>query len=102
MNWIDVDDRMPPPQMDVLVFCPSPYGNGNKRTARATYVERFSVPAPDDGDLDNDYYEQNPDDEEWYLREGWYESPVFGEVFEHISADKITHWMKIPTMHAET
>ena len=88
--------------MDVLVFCPNPYGNGNKRTARATYVQQFSVIAPDDADIDSDCYEQNPEDEEWYLREGWYESSVFIELFEPISADKITHWMKIPTMQTET
>lgn len=99
MHWINAKQELPPSQMDVLVFCPDPYRTGQCRTARATFIDKYSFMITESDEIE--YGEKCPHDEEYYLPEGWYESPVFGEQFSPIPDGAVTHWMKIPTMKKE-
>ena len=72
-KWIDVKDRLPEPETDVLVVCNQ---NG--------YV--FVCPAIDE------------ESDDYYIPEGWWENRKFNpdDVYNNLIDCAVTHWMPLP------
>ena len=96
--WISVKDRLPESGKYVLATCEirSLYGYKKQYVCEAFYAKERSISAgryPEDDDC----YDYSEEDDEYYLKEGWYEVihnwDEFGGV---LIGDFVTHWMPLP------
>lgn len=109
-GWIPVADRMPSPEMAVLVSLLhdvnyqgryDPKTHPVKRLwTRAMWVPKFHREC--DGDFD-DFGESEDYDEagdRYYWPEGWYETPLEGERYWILTEREytVTHWTKAPAL----
>ena len=97
-GWISVKDRLPESGKHVLVTCEirSMYGYKKQYVCEAFHAEKHSLPEgkyPEDTDC----YDYSEEDDEYYLKEGWYEVihnwDDYGSV---VIGDFVTHWMPLP------
>jgi hypothetical protein len=97
-GWISVKDRVPESGKHVLATCEikSLYGYKNRYVCEAFYAEEYSIPEgkyPEDTDC----YDYNEEDDEYYLKEGWYEViHNWGEYSSVVIDDYVTNWMPLP------
>ena len=97
-EWISVKDRMPENGVHVLLCCEMHrYGGGiaGKYVCDGYYAEANKIIAggfPDDCNC-----EYSEEDDEYYLREGWYEViKNWGDYNSVTVEDSVTHWMPLP------
>ena len=97
-QWISVKDRPPESGKHVFAACEirSLYGYKKQYVCEAFYAKEHSISAgryPEDDDC----YDYSEEDDEYYLKEGWYEVihnwDEFGGV---LIGDFVTHWMPLP------
>ena len=102
-GWISVKDRLPESGKHVLTTCEikSLYGYKNRYVCEAFYAEEYSIPEgkyPEDTDC----YDYNEEDDEYYLKEGWYEViHNWGEYSSVVIDDYVTNWMPMPGLPEE-
>lgn len=97
-KWISVKDRMPESGKVVLATCEirSLYGYKKRYVCEAYHAEDHSI---SEGKYpeDTDCYDYSEEDDEYYLKEGWYEVihnwDEYGSV---VIGDFVTHWMPLP------
>ena len=97
-GWISVNDKTPESGQHVLATCEihSLYGYKKQYVCEAYYAKEHSVSEgkyPEDIDC----YDYSEEDDEYYLKEGWYEVihnwDEYGSV---VIGDFVTHWMPLP------
>ena len=97
-GWISVKDRLPESGQHVLATCEihSLYGYKKQYVCEAYYAKEHSISEgryPEDTDC----YDYSEEDDEYYLKEGWYEVihnwDEYGSV---VIGDFVTHWMPLP------
>ncbi len=96
-RWIPVEDRLPKPEIDVLIVCNR---NGYRFVTPAIY-EDGKMLTQDSGwnwcDIDcYGLYDEDVDD--YYIPEGWWESRKFNpdDVYNNPVDCTVTHWMSFP------
>lgn len=99
-RWIPVTERLPKPEVRVLICAESHVtGKTYKHIAAAMY-EDGTVWREEStwnfNDLDNyDTYDEEQDD--WKIPEGWWEYTIYnGEEGNYPVDDFVTHWMPLP------
>lgn len=98
-QWISVKDGMPESGKTVLATCEirSLYGYKKQYVCEAYYAESHSI---SEGKYpeDTDCYDYSEEDDEYYLKEGWYEVihnwDEYGSV---VIGDFVTRWMPLPS-----
>lgn len=97
-EWISVKDRLPENGVHVLLCCEMHrYGGeiAGKYICDGYYAEANKIIAggfPDDCDC-----EYSEEDDEYYLREGWYEVIKNWDDYNSVTVeDSVTHWMPLP------
>ena len=97
-KWISVDDRLPENAVHVLLCCEiHRYGGevAGKYVCDGYYAEANKIIAggfPDECDC-----EYSEEDDEYYLREGWYEVIKNWDDYNSVAVeDFVTHWMPLP------
>lgn len=97
-GWISVKDGPPKSGKHVFVTCEirSLYGYKKQYVCEAFYAAEHSI---SEGKYlyDTDCYDYSEEDDEYYLKEGWYE--VIHNCDEYSSiviGDFVTHWMPLP------
>lgn len=98
-EWISVDDRLPENGVHVLLCCEiHRYGGeiAGKYVCDGYYAEANKIIAggfPDECDC-----EYSEEDDEYYLREGWYEVIKNWDDYNSVAVeDFVTHWMPLPS-----
>jgi hypothetical protein len=92
ITWVPVGERKPDPGIPVLAYCKNQ--QGRDRRLRAHWCPRWTVEAMDlDGDNESSEYSEEKDN--YYVREGWYETNEFEECHWKIEHE-VTHWMPLP------
>ena len=98
MEWISVEDRLPESGVHVLLCCEMHRHGGEiagKYVCDGYYAEANKIIAGDFPDECNCEYSE--EDDEFYLREGWYEVVKNWDDFNSVAVeDFVTHWMPIP------
>ena len=99
-KWISVDDRLPENGVHVLLCCERHrYGGeiAGKYVCDGYYAEANKIIAggfPDECDC-----EYSEEDDEYYLREGWYEVIKNWDDYNSVAVeDFVTHWMPLPEL----
>ena len=99
-EWISVDDRLPENGVHVLLCCEiHRYGGeiAGKYVCDGYYAEANKIIAggfPDECDC-----EYSEEDDEYYLREGWYEVVKNWDDYNSVAVeDFVTHWMPLPEL----
>ena len=97
-EWISVDERLPENGVHVLICCEMRrYGGeiAGKYVCDGYYAEANKIIAGDFPDECNCEYSE--EDDEFYLREGWYEVVKNWDDFNSVAVeDFVTHWMPLP------
>ena len=98
MEWISVKDRLPENGVHVLLCCEMHRHGGEiagKYVCDGYYAEANKIIAggfPDECDC-----EYSEEDDEYYLREGWYEVIKNWDDYNSVTVgDFVTHWMPLP------
>ena len=97
-SWISVKDGPPESGKHVFVTCEirSFYGYKKQYVCEAFYAAEHSISEgkyPDDTDC----YDYSEEDDEYYLKEGWYEViHNWDEYSSIVIGDFVTHWMPLP------
>jgi hypothetical protein len=91
--WIPVTERLPEPGKHVLIFCPGWRGS----RLRAMWCPRWTEESCSE-DNDNDEYCEEKD--QYYVREGWYETNGFEETHWKVDTEP-SHWMPMPEPPSE-
>ena len=96
-EWISVNDRLPESGVHVLIFCEMHrYGGeiAGKYVCDGYYAEENKIIA---GSFpDECCCEYSEEDDEYYLREGWYEVVKNCDDYNSVAVeDFVTHWMPI-------
>jgi len=90
-KWISVKDKMPNPEIPLLVYGLNEYKKG--RRLRACWIPQYYM------STDESEYEGTPDyneeKDEYYWPQGWYEWNEHEDIHFLIDFD-ITHWMPLP------
>lgn len=97
-DWISVKDRLPESGKHVLAACEIKFLNGSKEKyiCEAYHAKEHSILAGKYLD-DTDCYDYNEEDDEYYLKEGWYEVIHNWDEYESVViGDFVTHWMPLP------
>ena len=96
-GWISAKDRLPERGEHVLVDCEVRCLNSYKRryVCIGYYAEQYKISTHD---VDDDIcYDYNEEQDEYYLKEGWYEViHNWDEYSSVVIADFVTHWMPLP------
>lgn len=99
-EWISVKDRPPESGKHVFAACEIRSLSGYKKryVCEAYYAKEHSISAgryPED----TDFYDYSEEDDEYYLKEGWYEVihnwDEYGSV---VIGDFVTHWMPLSNL----
>ena len=97
-GWISVKDRLPESGVHVLLCCEMHRHGGEivgKYVCDGYYAEANKIIAggfPDECDC-----EYSEEDDEYYLREGWYEVIKNWDDYNSVTVgDFVTHWMPLP------
>ena len=96
-QWIPVKERLPESGVHVLLCCEVRYGGeiAGKYVCDGYYAEANKIIAG--GFPDECNCEYSEEDDEFYLREGWYEVIKNWDDFDSGPVeDFVTHWMPIP------
>lgn len=97
-GWISVKDRMPESGKHVLVTCEiRPIGRKSRQyVCEAFYAGKYCI---SDVSADDDIaYDYNEEEDEYYLKEGWYECiHNWDEYSSIVILDFVTHWMPLPS-----
>lgn len=97
-GWVSVKDRLPESGKHVLITCEirSLYGYKKQYVCEAFYAAEHSISEgkyPDDTDC----YDYSEEDDEYYLKEGWYEVIHNWDDYSSVVIyDFVTHWMALP------
>jgi len=97
-EWISVKDRFPESGKPVLAICEIKLLNGSKKkyVCEAYHAEEYSISEGNYPD-DTDCYDYSEEDDEYYLKEGWYEViHNWDEYSSVVIEDFVTHWMPLP------
>ena len=97
-KWIDVKEKLPANEKNVLVCCETTSLTGSKiqYICEAYHINKRSIEWDPrwDENIDSDYDEENDVD---YVPEGWYEViHNWGEFSSIVIQDTVTHWMLMP------
>ena len=97
-DWVNVKDGLPESGKHVFVTCEirSLYGYKKQYVCEAFYAAEHSISEgkfPDDTDC----YDYSEEDDEYYLKEGWYEViHNWDEYSSIVIGDFVTHWRPLP------
>jgi len=89
MNFISISEQMPRCEELILVAGINEYGA--KKILRAIYARKHTVISSSDDD--NHEYDEETD--EYYLKEGFYETNEFEDIHWYIDFE-ILYWMPLP------
>jgi hypothetical protein len=95
--WIAVTERMPEAGVPVLAFVTN--SAGKTRRIRASYAPPKTIEASGE-DINYEAAEYAEEEDQYWLREGWYEQNEYEEVHWHVD-DPVSHWMPLPAPPAE-
>ena len=98
-EWISVEERLPESGVHVLLCCEVRYGGGiaGKYVCYGYYAEANKIVAG--GFPDECNCEYSEEDDEFYLREGWYEVIKNWDDFDSVPVENfVTHWMPMPEL----
>ncbi|MBR6710348.1 MAG: DUF551 domain-containing protein [Selenomonadaceae bacterium] len=97
-GWVSIKDGPPESGKHVFVTCEirSLHGYKMQYVCEAFYAAEHSISEgkyPDDTDC----YDYSEEDDEYYLKEGWYEViHNWDEYSSIVIGDFVTHWMPLP------
>lgn len=91
LRWIPVSEMLPVSGRKVISFYRN--DNGKPRRIMAYHADPFSIESDDDDQ--HEAFEYSEENDQYYLREGWYENNEFDDVNWCVSGC-ITHWMELP------
>ena len=89
-KWHKVYDRLPEAGKPVIAFV-NPNEYGKKRSIRAMWTPAKTL--EQHPDADGGEYDEATD--EYYCKEGWYETNEYEEVHWNVSG-VVTHWTELP------
>lgn len=91
-KWIKVEDEMPPSGKEVLVVYKTDYGH--TIMVVGWHLERWA----EESTLDDEWNEYNPEVDEYFLKEGWYEQIENWGDWSSVAVVEgiVTHWMELP------
>ena len=96
-EWISVDERLPESGVHCILCCDMKRidGTHSQYVCDGYLAERFKINAHyADDDCATEY---NEEDDEYYLKEGWYEVIKNWDDYNSIVIDDtVTHWMPLP------
>ena len=101
-EWIPVTERLPESGVHVLLCCEVRYGDkiAGKYVCDGYYAEANKIVAG--GFPDECNCEYSEEDDEFYLREGWYEVIKNWDDFDSVTVeDFVTHWMPLPQLRGK-
>lgn len=101
--WISVEDRPPESGKHVFATCEIRSLSGHKKryVCEAYYAKDHSISVGSYPE-DDDCYDYSEEDDEYYLKEGWYEVIHNWDEFGSVPiGDFVTHWMPLPEPHKE-
>lgn len=96
-EWIRVEDRLPENDVHCILCCDMKRidGTHSQYVCDGYHAEKYKILA---GYVDDDCVtEYNEEDDEYYLKEGWYEVIKNWDDYNSIVIDDtVTHWMPLP------
>lgn len=96
-EWISVDEMLPESGVHCILCCDMKRidGTHSQYVCDGYLAERFKINAHyADDDCATEY---NEEDDEYYLKEGWYEVIKNWDDYNSIAiGDTVTHWMPLP------
>ena len=93
-DWVSVSDRLPenckPVYVKGIDYQGSPVG------AIAQYCRKFELEASPE--TDEEWCDYNPENDEYYVPEGWYEANTCAEI-DYATDFTITDWRQLPNIN---
>ena len=102
-RWRDAKTEPPKSGEHVLATCEIRLLNGSKKryVCEAYHAEKHSISGCKYLS-DTDCYDYSEEDDEYYLKEGWYEAIHNWDEYESVVIeDFVTHWMPLPELPKE-
>lgn len=105
-DWIDVNEKMPPVEVPVLVHCVRTRGDMKYNFVATCFYEDGTI-WRDESDycwgFDDDYdcaLKYNEEKDDYLVCAGWFESVNFADEFSSIDSDiEIVAWMNLPKVN---